>query len=52
MVNDWLDNNQVDGVYPIPCYTQAIQHLNAYSDVAGYSSAIDDIRRAHARGDP
>jgi hypothetical protein len=46
VVNDWLDNNQVDGTYAIPCYTQAIQHLNAYPDVQNYSSATDDIQRA------
>jgi hypothetical protein len=46
VINDWLDNNQVDHVYAIPCYTQAIQKLSSYSDIAGYSSAIDDIRRA------
>jgi hypothetical protein len=46
VINDWLDNNQVDNVYAIPCYTQAIQRLGSYSDIAGYSSAIDDIRRA------
>lgn len=49
VVNDWLDNSKVDGVYPIPCYAQAIAHLNAYSDVRGYSSAVDDIRRAQAQ---
>jgi hypothetical protein len=46
VVNDWLDNNRVDGIYAIPCYTQAIQHLNAYPDVQNYSSATDDIQRA------
>jgi hypothetical protein len=46
VVNDWLDNNRVDRVYAIPCYTQAIQHLNAYPDVQNYSSATDDIQRA------
>ena len=46
VINDWLDNNQVDNIYAIPCYTQAIQKLGSYSDIAGYSSAIDDIRRA------
>jgi len=46
VINDWLDNNQVDNLYAIPCYTQAIQHLNALPDVKGYSSAIDDIQRA------
>ncbi len=46
VINDWLDNNRVDKAYPIPCYTQAIQHLEAYPDVAQYSSAADDIRNA------
>jgi hypothetical protein len=46
VINDWEDNNQVDKIYAIPCYTQAIQHLSAYPDVRGYSSAIDDIHRA------
>jgi len=46
VVNDWLDNNRVDGVYAIPCYTQAIQHLSSYPDVQNYSSATDDIQRA------
>jgi hypothetical protein len=46
VVNDWEDNGQVDHVYAPPCYTQAIQHLNAYPDLKGYSSAIDDIQQA------
>jgi hypothetical protein len=46
VINDWLDNNQVDRFYAIPCYTQAIQHLNEFPDVKGYSSAADDIHRA------
>jgi len=46
VINDWLDNNQVDNVYAIPCYTQAIQLLSSRPDIAGYSSAIDDIHRA------
>jgi hypothetical protein len=47
VVNDWLNHQpNVVGTYAIPCYTQAIQHLNQYSDIAGYSSAPDDIQRA------
>ncbi|HET8893605.1 MAG TPA: hypothetical protein VFM96_05870 [Gaiellaceae bacterium] len=47
VVNDWLHHNgQIKGTYAIPCYTQAIQHLNAYADVKGYSNVIDDIHRA------
>jgi hypothetical protein len=47
VINDWLHNQpNLKGTYAIPCYTQAIQHLSQYPDVAGYSSASDDIRRA------
>jgi hypothetical protein len=46
VINDWVDNNQVDGTYAIPCYTQAIQQLNERPDIKGYSSAVDDIHRA------
>ena len=47
VVNDWLNNQpNLKGTYPIPCYTQAIQHLNDYPDIKQYSSAIDDIHRA------
>ena len=46
VVNDWLAHGQVQGLYAVPCYTQAIQHLDAYPDIKQYSSAIDDIHRA------
>lgn len=47
VVNDWLQHQpNVVGTYPIACYTQAIQHLDAYPDIQQYSSAPDDIHRA------
>jgi hypothetical protein len=47
VVNDWIHNHpNLKGTYAIPCYTQAIQHLDSYPDIAGYSSAPDDIQRA------
>jgi hypothetical protein len=47
VINDWLDHNgQIQGLYAIPCYTQAIQNLSKYSDLQQYSTAIDDIHRA------
>ena len=47
VVNDWLQHQpNVAGSYPIPCYTQAIQHLDSYPDIQQYSSAPDDIHRA------
>ena len=47
VINDWLAHQpNVQNLYPIPCYTQAIQHLTLYQDVQQYSSATDDIHRA------
>jgi hypothetical protein len=47
VLNDWIQHQpNVLGTYPIACYTQAIQHLNAYVDVRQYSNAPDDIHRA------
>jgi hypothetical protein len=46
VINDWLKDGQVDRLYAIPCYTQAIQRLNSMPDVKGYSSATDDIHDA------
>jgi cobalamin biosynthesis Mg chelatase CobN len=47
VVNDWLRHQpNVVGTYPITCYTQAIQHLDAYPDIQQYSNAPDDIHRA------
>jgi hypothetical protein len=46
VINDWSDNNRVDKIYAIPCYTQAIQRLSTYPDLEGYSSAADDIHDA------
>lgn len=47
VVNDWLQHQpNVLGSYPIACYTQAIQHLEAYPDIQQYSNAPDDIHRA------
>ncbi len=47
VVNDWIQHKgQIKYTYAIPCYTQAIQHLNGYADIQGYSNIIDDIHRA------
>jgi hypothetical protein len=43
LLNDWYDG-QINHVYPIPCYRDAINHLP--TDVSVYSSARDDINRA------
>ena len=49
VINDWADNNKVDKLYAIPCYEKAIQRLNTYPDLKGYSSAADDIHQAELR---
>ena len=46
LINDWYDG-RIDGVYPVHCYREALQHLPA--DVDAYSSARDDIRQALQR---
>jgi hypothetical protein len=55
VVLDWAADGKVDATYPLPCYQQAIANLRP--DLALYSSAGDDIRRALQRaikvkGDP
>jgi hypothetical protein len=49
IVNDWIPDGKITGSYPLPCYQQAINHLAAYPDLQGYSSAIDDIRAARTK---
>ena len=47
VVNDWLAHQpNVTSIYAIPCYTQAIQHLNAYPDV---QAVLERDRRHPAR---
>ena len=49
VINDWLPDNKVDRTYPIPCYTQAIQHLSQYPDVATSTRPLGAARAATAR---
>lgn len=46
VINDWENNGRIDNVYAPPCYTQAIQNLNQYPDIKGYSNVIQDIQAA------
>ena len=46
LINDWYDG-RIDGIYPIHCYRDALNHLP--SDVDTYSSARDDIQQALQR---
>ncbi len=44
VIDDWYKHGQVEGQYPIHCYTEAIAKLPP--DSKEYSSAPEDIRRA------
>jgi hypothetical protein len=44
VISDWYVDGRVDGIYPIPCYQQAIQKLP--DDVRSYADAEAEIRRA------
>lgn len=51
MINDWADNDRIDGSYPQHCYRDAISHVP--EDLKAYSSIVDDIssaRQQAARG--
>jgi hypothetical protein len=44
IVGDWYSDGDLDYIYPLDCYTNAIKSLGA--DLRGYSNAPDDIGRA------
>jgi hypothetical protein len=51
VINDWADNDRIDGAYPQHCYRDAIAHVP--EDLKAYSSIVDDIssaRQQAARG--
>ena len=43
LLNDWYDG-RIDKIYPIPCYSVAIKHLPAETEI--YGSAKEDILAA------
>ena len=46
VINDWEIDGRIDHIYAPSCYTQAIQNLNKYPDIKGYSNVIQDIQAA------
>jgi hypothetical protein len=46
VVQDWSDNGQVDGAYPLSCYREAIDDMPP--DMRNYSDAPTEIERALA----
>ena len=44
ILDDWLDNSRIDGIYALPCYEAAIDAIP--SDLLDYTDAADVIARA------
>jgi hypothetical protein len=44
VINDWLDNERIEGVYAQHCYREAARHVP--EDLRAYSSIVDDISSA------
>ena len=51
IIDDWVNDGAIEGVYPLHCYGDAIKHVP--NDLAQYTGIIDDItaaRQQAARG--
>jgi hypothetical protein len=51
IIDDWVNDGAIEGVYPLHCYGEAINHVP--NDLAQYTGIIDDItaaRQQAARG--
>jgi hypothetical protein len=51
IIDDWVNDGAIEGVYPLHCYGEAIKHVP--NDLAQYTGIIDDItaaRQQAARG--
>ncbi|MEP6909603.1 MAG: hypothetical protein ABI896_04125 [Actinomycetota bacterium] len=44
VIEDWVDNDSIDGTYAIHCYNEAIAHVP--EDLRVYSGIVDDITAA------
>jgi hypothetical protein len=44
VLTDWLDNGNIEGVYPLPCYDEAIAAMP--TDIRDYTNAQGVIERA------
>ena len=44
VIDDWIDNDRIDGVYSAKCLQEAIKHLP--EDVRAYSNFEDQVRQA------
>ena len=48
IIDDWVDDGIIQGVYPLHCYGEAIKHVP--NDLQQYTGIIDDITAARQRG--
>ena len=48
IIDDWVDDGTIQGVYPLHCYGEAIKHVP--NDLQQYTGIIDDITAARQRG--
>jgi len=44
VLSDWYDNGRIDGLYALPCYQEAIDHIP--SELRDYVDAEEVIQRA------
>ena len=47
IIDDWVNDGAIEGVYPLHCYGEAIKHVP--NDLAQYTGIIDDITAARQR---
>jgi len=48
IIDDWVNDGTIQGVYPLHCYGDAINHVP--NDLQQYTGIIDDITAARQRG--
>jgi len=47
IIDDWVDDGIIEGVYPLHCYGEAIRHVP--NDLQQYTGIVDDINAARQR---